>query len=124
MNYTSGHFQFAATDLSNHVSCNHLTQLNRKVALEELKKPKWYDPSIEVLIKRGQEHEKAYVQFLKDKGLQVVDLQTKGVNKVIEAMRAGADVIVVGNAIEKDVTLINEIADAVHHSSQNSKVSS
>jgi len=28
--------------------------------------------------------------------------------------KAGADVIVVGNAIEKDLTLVKEIADAVH----------
>jgi len=28
--------------------------------------------------------------------------------------KAGADVIVVGNAIEKDASLIKEIADAIH----------
>ncbi|WP_282456872.1 geranylgeranylglyceryl/heptaprenylglyceryl phosphate synthase [Chitinophaga sedimenti] len=28
--------------------------------------------------------------------------------------KAGADIIVVGNAIEKDISLIKEIADAVH----------
>ena len=28
--------------------------------------------------------------------------------------KAGADIIVVGNAIEKDTSLIKEIADAVH----------
>jgi phosphoglycerol geranylgeranyltransferase len=32
------------------------------------------------------------------------------------AAKAGADVIVVGNAIEKDISLIKEIADAVHTS--------
>ncbi len=32
MIYSSDHFQLAATDLSNHLSCSHLTQLQRKVA--------------------------------------------------------------------------------------------
>ena len=35
--------------------------------------------------------------------------------KAIENCKAGADIIVVGNAIEKDKNLINEIADAVHN---------
>jgi len=34
--------------------------------------------------------------------------------KALHNVRAGADLIVVGNAIEKDVSLIQEIADAVH----------
>lgn len=44
--------------------------------------------------------------------------------KAYRNCEAGADVIVVGNAIEKDVTLINEIADAVHQSGQKLKVKS
>jgi len=35
--------------------------------------------------------------------------------KAIENCRAGADIIVVGNAIEKDQNLIKEIADAIHN---------
>ena len=35
--------------------------------------------------------------------------------KAIANCKAGADIIVVGNAIEKDENLINEIADAVHN---------
>ncbi len=30
--------------------------------------------------------------------------------------RAGADIIVVGNAIEKDISLLREMSDAIHHS--------
>ena len=44
--------------------------------------------------------------------------------KAYRNCEAGADVIVVGNAIEKDVMLINEIADAVHLTNQKSKVKS
>lgn len=35
--------------------------------------------------------------------------------KAIENCKAGADIIVVGNAIEKDQNLIKEIADAIHN---------
>jgi len=35
--------------------------------------------------------------------------------KAKEKCKAGADIIVVGNAIEKDSALIKEIADAIHN---------
>ena len=94
MRYFSDSFELAATDLSNHLSCAHLTQLQRKVALGEIKKPSWYDPSLDILIKRGQEHEAAYVEFLSKKGLTVVNLNGQSAEKVIEAMKQGADVII------------------------------
>ncbi len=94
MRYISDSFELAVTDLSNHLSCAHLTQLDRKVALAEIKKPHWHDPSLEVLIKRGQEHEASYVEFLSEKGLKIVNLNGKPIESVIEAMRQRADVIV------------------------------
>ncbi|HEY9047286.1 MAG TPA: TM0106 family RecB-like putative nuclease [Ohtaekwangia sp.] len=93
MKYISETFQLAATDLSNHVSCLHLTQLNRLVALREISAPHWYDPSLEVLIKRGQEHEAAYVEYLKSKGYRVEYLKGKPWAATIEAMRQGIDII-------------------------------
>ena len=36
-------------------------------------------------------------------------------NKAVENCKAGADIIVVGNAIEKDKTLIGDIASAIHN---------
>jgi len=94
MIYSSDNFQLAATDLSNHLSCSHLTQLQRKVALDEIKKPSWHDPSLDVLIKRGQEHEAAYVEFLSKKGLKVVNLNGQSTEGVVEAMKQGTDVLV------------------------------
>lgn len=88
-------FQLSATDLSNHLSCEHLTQLRRAVAMGEIKEPHYHDPSLDALIKRGQEHESAYVTYLTEvKGLTVVDLRGKGVDATIEAMKDGVDVIV------------------------------
>lgn len=94
MKFTVDTFQLAATDLSNHLSCNHLTQLERKVALGEIKKPSYRDPSLDVLIQRGQEHEAAYVEYLSKKGLKVVDLKNQSIEATLKAMAQGVDVIV------------------------------
>ena len=94
MKFELSSFRLSATDLSNHLSCLHLTQLNRKVALGEAQKPIWHDPSLDVLIKRGQEHEAAYVSYLEKKGLKVLNLNGKPLEDVIEAMKQGVDVIV------------------------------
>ncbi|MEI9919540.1 MAG: TM0106 family RecB-like putative nuclease [Bacteroidota bacterium] len=91
MNFTNNIFYLSATDLSNHLSCRHLTELNRKVALKELERPYYNDPQLEILIERGHAHEKAYVEFLKRQGKNVVDGRSVGLT---EAMRQGADVIV------------------------------
>lgn len=84
-------FHLAATDLSNHLSCKHLTELNKKVAAKQLDAPHWNDPQLEILIERGRQHETAYVNFLKSTGKSVVDARGSG---LIEAMQAGVDVIV------------------------------
>lgn len=94
MQSISDRFELAATDLSNHLGCVHLTQLERKAALKEITKPKWYDPSLEALVQRGKEHEDAYVAFLSKKGLIVKNLNGQPLEKVIEAMSNGVDIIV------------------------------
>ena len=87
---------FSATDLANHLSCSHLTQLSRRTALGELTRPFRHDPLLETLIERGQQHEEAYVQKQKDSGRTVIDVSVGSGRDVrtLEAMKAGADVIV------------------------------
>ena len=94
MKFVDSSFQLSASDLSNNLSCSHLTQLNRKLALREIKPPTWHDPSLDVLIQRGQEHEDAYVAHLKKKGLNVVNLNGTPMEATIDAMKSGAEVIV------------------------------
>jgi predicted RecB family nuclease len=94
MKLVSDSLQLSATDLSNHLGCRHLTELNRLVALGQLTRPHRNDPSLEVLEKRGREHEQAYVAFLKDKGLSVLDLRGQPTSATLEAMAKAYDVIV------------------------------
>jgi predicted RecB family nuclease len=94
MNYSLNFLQLAATDLSNHLGCSHLTQLNRKAAKGELTKPFRNDPSLEVLEQRGREHEAAFVKHLEKKKLTIANLQNQSLERVIDSMKKGIDVLV------------------------------
>jgi uncharacterized protein len=90
--------RLAATDISNHLACRHLTQLDRAVAEGRLAAPSWSDPSLALLQKRGFEHERAFIRHLRTQRLKVVEPEQEGgklsVDQALQAMRSGADVIV------------------------------
>ena len=94
MKLLNDNFQLSATDLSNHLYCRHLTELNRLDALGQAKKPYRNDPALKVLEQRGREHEQAYVEFLKASGKRVINIQNQNVQATLDAMREGFDVIV------------------------------
>jgi predicted RecB family nuclease len=104
MKYSEEKFQMSATDLANHLGCKHLTQLNRLVATNQLKKPDWSDPALAILAKRGEEHENAYVDFLRSRGLTVTTLKNQPLEATLVAMRNGADVITQATLSEHDWT--------------------
>lgn len=93
MKLISTTIRLSATDLANYLGCKHLTQLDRSVALGEMTKPDWFDPALAVLAKRGEEHEAAYVEYLRRKGLTVIALKNKPVEATLDAMQKGIDVI-------------------------------
>src|SRR2546428_1814887 len=89
----------SATDLSNFLSCRHRTALEMAEAHGKYRRPRWDDPLLELLFKRGLEHEKAYVRSLQTDGRHIVDLADvkepdTAVAGTLDAMRSGADVIV------------------------------
>jgi predicted RecB family nuclease len=88
----------SASDLTNHLSCKHLTNLNLAESNGEIKKPHYYDPDLEKIIQLGHRHEQAYVQYLRDKGKDVVELRdyegSTAQQRTISAMQDGADIIV------------------------------
>ena len=90
----------SATDLSNFLGCRHRTALDMAAAHDTRKRPYFTDPLLELLFQRGLEHERKYVESLRAKGA-VVDLSDaesadQRVAQTVEALRAGADVIVQG----------------------------
>ncbi|HET6452469.1 MAG TPA: TM0106 family RecB-like putative nuclease, partial [Spirochaetia bacterium] len=90
--------RLAATDVSNHLACRHLTELDRAVVEGRRAAPNFRDPMLAVLQQRGFEHERAYLAHLRGQGLRVVAPELDGgripADRAVQAMRDGADVIV------------------------------
>ncbi len=61
MKFTNTKFTLSATDLANHLSCKHLTQLNRALAKGKIAPPAWHDPDRDRLRELGMAHENAFV---------------------------------------------------------------
>ena len=98
MRVRQGRTVLSATDLANHLSCCHLTTLNLSLAKEEIDEPSWENPHSRVLQQRGLEHEKAYIDSLRSKGLSMVDLSNAGEaaagEATLAAMKSGVHTIV------------------------------
>ena len=98
--HTSGNgLRLSATDLANHLACPHLTALDLAAAEGRLTAPLRDDPQLEALKQRGFEHEQAYLEHLRSQGRTICELGEAGdadeaAGRTIDAMRAGADVIV------------------------------
>jgi uncharacterized protein len=96
-----GHVVLSPTDLVGHLACPHLTQLELRAARGELVRPDRVDPELEVLSRRGLEHEARHLAAYADDGRSVVTIEVgKGVEGLTaaaettrEAMRAGVDVV-------------------------------
>jgi uncharacterized protein len=100
MKYNNQNFSFSASDVSLFLSCRHATQLHRQYAVENKKVPKQHDPVLEVLIARGEEHEKAYVSYLVAQKYRCTDGERKSFDETLAAMQEGVDVIVQGCLVD------------------------
>jgi uncharacterized protein len=91
--------RLSSRDLTGHVNCRHLTQLELQVARGVAKRPKPWDPGLEALWERGFRHERDFVQSLADRGMHVrviegVDVDDASVAGTLQAIEDGVDVIV------------------------------
>ena len=102
MRLIHGQLRLAATDVSNHLACRHLTQLDLQVARGKRPAPAWAAPDLKVIQELGLRHEKAYLKHLEEeRGLRVVRLADEGgdaglVAETLRAMAEGVDVIAQG----------------------------
>src|SRR5215510_5244201 len=102
MRILNGELRLAATDVSNHLACRHLTQLDLAVVRGERSAPEWAAPDLKVIQELGKRHEAAYLKYLEqEKKLKVVRLPDKGsddalVAETLRLMEEGADVIAQG----------------------------
>lgn len=89
---------FSPTSIADFLACQHLTALNRAAAAEQIKRPYFADPGLELLIRLGNAHEQKYLAELAEEGLTIAEIPTDGSRRdaaaaTIEAIRSGADVI-------------------------------
>ena len=95
MKILNNHPRLSATDLANHLACRHLTRVDLSAAKGELSLPKFEDPSLKVLRKRGLQHEEAYLDQLRAQGRKIFKLsEGSQYEETLAAMQEGADVIV------------------------------
>ncbi|MGH7447619.1 MAG: TM0106 family RecB-like putative nuclease, partial [Longimicrobiales bacterium] len=106
MRSVDGHLIFSATDLSNFLGCSHLSLLDRRTALGGPKPPVYDDPALDLLRRRGELHEQAFLDRLKsDRTKRVIEIVqpdrtlphherwARLTDVTLKAMQDGADVI-------------------------------
>src|SRR5437016_10522720 len=105
MRLIDGQLVLTATDLVGHLACPHLTQLNRAVAEKRLSAPVREDPELEIVARRGQEHERGELKRFIVGGKKVVTIHGEAGSadgmraleaQTLSAMRSGPDVIYQG----------------------------
>ena len=105
MQRIDGRAVYAATDLVAYLACEHLTQLERASLAGLVARPMRDDPELDVIRRRGFQHEKRYLAELAAAGREAVTIELDGsiedrgdqlraaAAATIAAMASGADVI-------------------------------
>src|ERR1700693_4900101 len=105
MQFLEGRLIVSPSDLTGFLECEHLTQQELSAARGELARPERDDPMLDMLSRRGLEHEGRYLAGLRAKGLRIVEFGfPKGtMADLIEAqmdtvgqMKLGVDIIYQG----------------------------
>jgi uncharacterized protein len=96
---------YAATDLVAFLACEHLTELERAALAGLVKRPMRDDPELDIIRKRGFEHEKRFLADLRSDGRTSVTIELDGSieddgeqlraaqAETVAAMASGADVV-------------------------------
>ncbi len=103
MKAENGLLSFSPSDVTAYLECEHLTQLELKVARGEIVKPHVEDAQAQLIRRKGEEHERAYLAQLVADGRDVVTIELAGPNgewdweraarETAQAMRAGREVV-------------------------------
>ena len=99
---SQGTLVLSPSDLTGFLACEHLTALAVQVADDELQKPKVDNPQFDLITRKGDEHERAYLEQLRAEGKTVVDIDfdwgdwDEAQQRTLDAMRSGVDVVYQG----------------------------
>ena len=102
MRIVNGEIRLAATDVSNHLACRHLTELELSAARGEREVPKWDRPTSRVIRELGERHEAKYLKLLEEEvgpgnliNLSGMD-EGRILDETLRAMEAGVEAIAQG----------------------------
>src|SRR5260370_19482163 len=100
MQTVDGRLILSPSDLNDYVECQHLTTLALEVARGERKRPFLADDHAELLRRKGEAHERAYLERLRAEGREIAHIALgeawdfdAAARQTAEAMRAGAEAI-------------------------------
>src|SRR5580692_6069184 len=102
MRLLNGDIRLAATDVSNHLACRHLTELELSAARGERDVPNWESPDMRVIQELGLRHETKYLNLLeKEVGeSNLINLSGMDEGRILDetrrAMEAGVEAIAQG----------------------------
>ena len=99
MKVLDGRLWLSPSDVTAYLACEHLTALSLQVARGELPEPPPPGDRAELVFRKGLEHERAYLERLRDDGLAVTEIEledgdwARAVEETQAALRAGVDVV-------------------------------
>ena len=100
MQRLNGELLFSPSDLSGFLACEHLTQLELAVALQEGRRPSYENAYAKLLRRKGEEHEHAFLAAIRGAGHSVVEVRRDGLrdfeggaHRTLEAVRLGVDYV-------------------------------
>src|ERR1700730_11792344 len=97
---------FSATDIASFLACRHTATLARAESKNEITKPFFKNPSVDLLRTLGLEHEQRYLRELGAKGgLSIAQIAIGGswkdaVAQTVEALREGVDAVYQGTFLD------------------------
>src|SRR5205823_5242836 len=105
MQFLDGRLIVSPSDLTGFLECEHLTQQELRAARGEIERPDREDPVLDMLSRRGLEHEGRHLAGLRAQGLKMIEFgfpdgTIAGLEKAhavtVAAMRDGAHIIYQG----------------------------
>ena len=75
MQLTGSRVVFSPSELNHFLECEHLSRLDLAVARGELKRPSFDDPHAALIRRKGDEHERAYLESLVEDGKEVARIE-------------------------------------------------
>ena len=93
-----GRVWLSPSDVTAYLACEHLTALSLQVAQGSLPEPPPPGDQAELVFRKGLEHEHAYLEWLREQGRSVAEIELEGDwararEETLAAIRAGVDVV-------------------------------